>query len=139
MNTLQCTQEQSTTPFKLVLQEFRLFFSAEPINGAPQARIIPEGILQARLVWQAPGESGCGKAAEFSLTLASAGSLTRICAHHLPLPFHHALPAILCTFLTPISPFQHCYQQRCPLLTALASTRHLCRTASRSPTSRPPT
>ena len=26
--------------------EFRCFFSAEPINGAPQAKIIPESILQ---------------------------------------------------------------------------------------------
>ena len=27
--------------------DFRFFFSAEPIAGAPQARIIPESILQA--------------------------------------------------------------------------------------------
>jgi dynein heavy chain len=26
--------------------DFRCFFSAEPINGAPQAKIIPESILQ---------------------------------------------------------------------------------------------
>ncbi len=37
---------------------FRVFFSAEPINGAPQAKIIPESILQVRTrAWQ-PGGGG---------------------------------------------------------------------------------
>ena len=29
-------------------KDFRCFFSAEPINGAPFAKIIPESILQVR-------------------------------------------------------------------------------------------
>ena len=29
--------------------DFRCFFSAEPINGAPQAKIIPEAILQSSI------------------------------------------------------------------------------------------
>ena len=30
-------------------EDFRCFFSAEPINGAPFAKIVPEAILQVRM------------------------------------------------------------------------------------------
>lgn len=43
--------------------DFRCFFSAEPINGAPQAKIVPESILQNALkVSNEPPSGGCSAA-----------------------------------------------------------------------------
>ena len=45
-------------------RDFRCFFSAEPIAGAPQARIIPESILQASCLLFGAEEGGVCEAEE---------------------------------------------------------------------------
>jgi len=74
------------------LQDFRCFFSAEPINGAPHARIIPEGILQACV---ADGMLGvlqwhwcsCGLAC----VVIDWASCMQLADHHLPYPLQQVV------------------------------------------------
>jgi hypothetical protein len=52
--------------------DFRCFFSAEPINGAPHAKIIPESILQTCIKVSPASSSHCTSLHTFHVLVATA-------------------------------------------------------------------